>query len=88
MTLKIMLELDADQENFVVLALMDAATQAWNTAIDGDLEDGHSDECKEFWRKQLAIAESVLGQFSAQVMDSWRHMLSHPYDADDEPAHE
>ena len=83
--MRLQLELDEAQENFVVLALMAAATEAWNASVSGDVDaDEHTDECRAFWDEQLRVAESVLGQFSAQVMDSWRHMLGHSFDDDDD----
>lgn len=97
MTLKIQLELDEAQENFLVLAVMDAATTAWHNAVAGEVDgETHTEDCKTFWQEQLAAAEGVLGQFSAEVMSSWRHMLSHygpadppsdedPFDFVDEP---
>jgi hypothetical protein len=89
--MKMVLELNADQETFVVIALMDAARMAWNASMHGQLDpepcEEHGEECNKFWNNELSTAVSVLEQFPSGVMACWRESLSaSPYQDEEDHA--
>ena len=77
--MRIILDLDEDQEMLLVTAVMDAGTAAWEQVMHYELcvECGQEDHKKDldYWQKRFAAAEGLLKQFPASAIHQFREEL-------------
>jgi hypothetical protein len=83
--MRLVLDLDEDQEEFLCFAVATAASAAWEASVAIDLEPcDHEDheDCGVGARRDLAAAEAVLAQLPGGALRRWREMLSETGDDD------
>ena len=71
--MKLILDLDENQEQFLYVAIATAADAAWNASIDIDLS--HEEDHTGPWTLDLAAAEAILAQLPNGALRLWREHL-------------
>ena len=89
--IRLILELDEDQETLLLGAMTKAATQAWHASVHTDLEPGlhgsqppDGEDWATFWSKELAAAEGILAQLPCGALRWWREHLHDDDEGEDQ----